>query len=344
MNPIARRSVMAHRFHAISLAFTLAVSSLHAQPVLVPAPAPPPLPLESNWNPSTVEFDFSRARAAVGSARLTNVSIRAKAGGGADTLIAGAALQGSGRLPMLVRAIGPGLSRFGVSNPLRDPKLQIFRSSELAAETTTTAAMTTSAAAYVGAFPTQGFRDAALIGQIVAGVLTAHCSSVSDASGVALLEFYDAAADATANRMRFVNLSSRARVETGEGVVVVGFVVAGEGRLTLLLRGVGRTLEQFGVAEPLANPRIDLFAGSTRIAANDDWRTAPADAIAAVTAAWRLGPAARLALPAEIQSRGAHRAARPDVARPRDADGLRHSRRHGQFPPNRTAATTRHRD
>ena len=254
-----------------------------AVPVAVSAQtAPGPILLDSAWNPPSAAFDFSRARAAARTARLANVSIRATAGSGADTLIAGAVVQGSGTLPTLVRAIGPGLSRFGVSNALRDPRLQVFRGSDLAAQTTSLVSMAAAASSYVGAFPAQDTGDAALVGQVPAGVLTAHCSSAGTASGVALLEFYDAASEPTATSARFVNLSSRARVDTGENVIVVGFVVAGEGDLTLLLRGAGRSLDQFGVAGTLADPVIELFSGSQRIAANDNWRSAGAGAMAAV--------------------------------------------------------------
>lgn len=236
---------------------------------------------DAAWNGST-SVDFSRARLTARTARLTNVSIRAKAGSGANTLIAGAVVQGSGTLPMLVRAVGPGLTRFGVTNALRDPKLEIFRSESLAAQTTTGTAPT-AASAYVGAFPltassqsTPG--DAALLGEASAGTFTAHCTSTTDTSGVALLEFYDAASAPASTDARFVNLSSRAIVESGEGLMVVGFVVAGEGNVTLLLRGIGATLAQFGVAGTLRDPTIELYSGNTRIAANDDWQSGGAEA------------------------------------------------------------------
>jgi serpin B len=218
-------------------------------------------------------------------ARLTNVSIRARAGSGANTLIAGATLQGSGAMPMLVRAIGPGLAQFGVAGALRDPQLEVFRGGTLAAQTNTSGQGVTAASAYVGAFPplertATAAGDAVLVGQAPAGTLTAHCSSPSGAPGVALLEFYDATAAPGAGAARFVNLSSRAPVEGGEGLIVIGFVVAGPGNVTLLLRGAGVTLEQFGVTGVLRDPTIELYSGSVRIAANDNWRSGDAAEIA----------------------------------------------------------------
>ncbi len=231
---------------------------------------------DAAWSSSVAALAASRAP--VGAARLTNVSVRARAGRGADTLIAGAVVQGAGNLPMLVRAIGPGLGQFGVSGFLRDPKLEIFRGEVSAAQTNTTGPGVAAASAYLGAFPpiersgTSTVSDAALAGQASAGVLTSHCSPSGATAGIALLEFYDATAVPTETSARFVNLSARSRVETGEGIVVVGFVVAGEGSVTLLLRGIGATLGQFGITDFLPDPAIELFAGGVRIAGNDNWR------------------------------------------------------------------------
>lgn len=250
------------------------------------ATAPQTIINDSAWSSAATALNLTRARAIAGSARLTNVSIRARAGSGADTLIAGSVVQGSGALPLLVRAIGPGLAQFGVGTFLRDPKLEIYRSETLAAQTNTTGPGIAAASTYVGAFPllerspTIAIGDAALVGQATIGTLTAHCSSSTGSAGVALLEFYDASVAPAEASARFVNLSSRARVETGEGLIVVGFVVAGPGNATLLLRGVGPTLAQFGVTDFLRDPAIELYAGSTRIAANDNWRGLDAGEIA----------------------------------------------------------------
>ena len=232
---------------------------------------------DAAWGNSATAIDLTRARGQPPSARLVNVSIRARAGSGSDTLIAGAVVEGTDRLPLLVRAIGPGLIRFGVADTLADPKLEIFNGSVLAAQTNTAGAPETAASNYVSTFPPlespsgRAVGDAALVGKSAAGMITAHCSSASGAAGVALLEFYDAVATPSATSPRFVNFSSRARVAAGDGLVVVGFVVAGEGNATLLLRATGPTLQQFKVAGFLPDPRIELYAGSTLIAANDNW-------------------------------------------------------------------------
>lgn len=210
-------------------------------------------------------------------ARLNNVSVRGYVASDAP-LIAGAVVMGSGLLPTYVRAVGPGLSQFGVLNPLNYPKLRVFRGNALAAETNYAEASLDGVASYVGAFPTtrptggRAFTDAALVGQVTAGLLTAHCDVDSGSPGVALVEFYDATTAMSGGTSAFRNFSVRGRVQTGEGLLVLGFVIQGEGSLTVLLRGVGPTLAQYGVSDPIADPQIELYHGTTKIASGNNWR------------------------------------------------------------------------
>lgn len=66
-----------------------------------------------------------------------------------------------------------------------------------------------------------------------------------------------------------VNVSTRALVTTTASVIP-GFVVEGA-PMRVLVRAVGPGLEQFGVTNFLANPRLRIFSGSDEIFNNDDW-------------------------------------------------------------------------
>ena len=233
------------------------------------------------WNDTWQGIITARARGPH-PARLVNLSVRSTITRGTPPLIGGAVARGPEMLPILVRAIGPGLRQFGVTNALTGPELSIYNGNTLSAQMNTIDAATPAVSAFVGAFPavpsSSGLAngDAALVGRLAAGALTAHCGSTTN-SGVALLEFYDADPNASATSSRFVNFSARGSVGSGEGTLVVGFVVAGEGTITLLLRGVGPTLSFLSSVQMLQDPVIELYAGSTRIAANDNW--APSDAV-----------------------------------------------------------------
>ncbi len=70
-------------------------------------------------------------------------------------------------------------------------------------------------------------------------------------------------------RQRLVNISSRARVGTGDSVAIAGFVISGEESKPVLIRAVGPTLgSAFGLTGALASPRLELFRGSTSLAVN----------------------------------------------------------------------------
>ena len=54
------------------------------------------------------------------------------------------------------------------------------------------------------------------------------------------------------------NISTRAFVQTGEIVMIGGFIVQGTGPKKVIIRAIGPELTQYGIADALANPRLDL--------------------------------------------------------------------------------------
>ena len=83
------------------------------------------------------------------------------------------------------------------------------------------------------------------------------------------------------------NLSTRGYVGTGDQVLIAGLVVSGTAPKQVVVRGIGPSLGKFGIQQPLANPKIQVYAGGTVIAENDDWH---ADAHAADVQAVGLAP------------------------------------------------------
>ncbi len=81
----------------------------------------------------------------------------------------------------------------------------------------------------------------------------------------------------TPNSGRIVNFSARAIVASDSNPLIAGFVVSGAAGKTLLLRAVGPTLENFGVAGALADPTLTVYSNATLVTANDDWAS-PTDA------------------------------------------------------------------
>lgn len=75
--------------------------------------------------------------------------------------------------------------------------------------------------------------------------------------------------DASASGL--VNLSVRANAGTGSNGLIVGFVIDGAASKSVLIRGVGPTLQDFGVTGVLRDPQLALYSGATITASNDDW-------------------------------------------------------------------------
>jgi hypothetical protein len=70
------------------------------------------------------------------------------------------------------------------------------------------------------------------------------------------------------------NISTRSFVQTGEHVMIGGFIVQGSGPKRVIIRAIGPELTQFGIPDALANPTLELHNGSgALIASNDNWQT-----------------------------------------------------------------------
>ena len=126
--------------------------------------------------------------------RMVNISARNFVGTGADILIAGFALSGTGTKQLLIRAVGPTLAAFGVSNALADPKVAVLSGAGvIITENDNWEAALAATFSQVGAFPLSiGSRDAALLVTLSAGAsFTVQVSGVNGTTGEALIEIYE---------------------------------------------------------------------------------------------------------------------------------------------------------
>ena len=101
-------------------------------------------------------------------------------------------------------------------------------------------------------FPTDSPADLAIIGQIAQGA----GQLAVEPPGIA-------------------NISTRAVIETGDHVLIGGFVISGTELKNVLIRGLGPSLVAFGVSGALADPTLELHDGNgSVIATNDNWQDA----------------------------------------------------------------------
>jgi len=208
--------------------------------------------------------------------RLTNLSVRGFDGTGANALVVGFVVGGTGTKSALVRAIGPTLSQFGVTGLLAAPQLSVLNSSQAVVASDTvwggTAALS-AAFAQTGAFPLPPTSlDSAVLASFAPGSYTAQVAGANGGTGVVLLEAYDAdtAASPTAT---FIDLSARGMAGTGSNELTVGFAITGPSSETVLIRAIGPTLATaYSVAGVMPNPVLTVYDSNQAVVGyNDIW-------------------------------------------------------------------------
>jgi len=77
----------------------------------------------------------------------------------------------------------------------------------------------------------------------------------------------------TASPARALNISTRAQVDTGNNVMIGGFIITGNAAKPVVIRGLGPSLGAFGVQNVLADPLLELRgANGSLIMKNDNWK------------------------------------------------------------------------
>jgi hypothetical protein len=209
---------------------------------------------------------------------LINVSVRSRTDSGVDTLIVGIGVGGvgaTGTHRLLFRAAGPALSAFGVSSPLADPALTVFQGRTVIASNDDWMGSTATAAVRVNAFayPSLFSKDAAQEAVLPIGSYSMQVTPASGVGGVALAEIYDATQQPGPfypGAPRLTNVSARSQAGRDAEQLIAGFTL-GRASKTVLIRAVGPGLTQFGVTGQLADPKLELYSGSTLLATNDNW-------------------------------------------------------------------------
>lgn len=242
-----------------------------------------------------------------GTAHIVNLSARGIVSTGEDVLIAGFAIAGPSPKKLLIQCSGLTLHQFGlpeIGRPLMslthvvDGKTVTLAQNDdwqtVGPELTTLREQTSALQLTPSTDPAHG--DAAMIVTLPPGLYSVVVSpdpQSANQEGVGLIELYDAS---PADGSRLINISARGRVETGSRQMIVGVSIAGTGHDRLMVRGIGPTLQAFGITRALANPS-EVFRELTTqqvVAANDDWwYSAQADQTATLgpkIGAFQLGP------------------------------------------------------
>jgi hypothetical protein len=211
---------------------------------------------------------------------LGNISTRAFVQTGDNVMIGGFIVEGAQPKRVIIRAIGPELTQYGVPNPLFNPTLELHDSTGALIASNDNWRVTIIGGIITsnqvddilssGHAPTDG-RESAIIAELPAGNYTAIVRGVNDSTGVALAEVYDISGNAIST---LGNISTRSLVQTGDNVMIGGFIVQGTQAKRVIVRAIGPELSQFGVPTPLSDPTLELHDSTgALIASNDNWMT-----------------------------------------------------------------------
>jgi len=214
-------------------------------------------------------------------ARLGNISTRSFVQTGNNVMIGGFIVQGTSTKRVIIRAIGPELTQYGVPNPLFNPTLELHDGTGALIAfnnnwaTTIIGGIITANQVHdiqaSGYAPGDG-RESAIIADLPQGNYTAIVRGVNYLTGVALVEVYELS-PGTASIL--ANISTRAFVQTGDNVMIGGFIVEGPQAKRVIIRAIGPELSAppFNIPNALANPTLELHNGSgALIGSNDDWQ------------------------------------------------------------------------
>ncbi|MGI8819956.1 MAG: Calx-beta domain-containing protein [Chthoniobacterales bacterium] len=210
------------------------------------------------------------------STKLRNVSTRGPVEGGQGVMIAGFIVEGDNK-QVILRAIGPSLTQFGVAGAIQDPTLQLMdaNGNQVAYNDDYTSLSSSDQQTLTQTGLTPGDpRESALVVVLDNGPHTAILRGKTD--GVGLVEAYDFGATTTS---RLVNISTRLKVKEGDnGALIAGFIVSAPNNnpgtaQEVVIRAMGPSLASYGVTGTLQNPTLDVYRGSVKVYSNDDWKT-----------------------------------------------------------------------
>jgi sugar lactone lactonase YvrE len=200
-----------------------------------------------------------------------NISTRLLVGTGENVLIGGFIITGDAPKVVIARAIGPST---GVPGALEDPVLELHDSlgHVVVNDNWKDSQKDLIIASTV---PPLDDRESAIIIALDPGNYTAIVAGKDGATGIALAEVYDlgTASLATSATAKLANISTRGSVQTGNNVMIGGFIVQ-RTDTKVIVRVIGPSLSRSGVEGTLQDPVLELHDGSgSLIVANDDWRS-----------------------------------------------------------------------
>jgi CSLREA domain-containing protein len=214
---------------------------------------------------------------------VANVSTRLPVGTGDNVLIEGFIVQGpaGSTKKIIVRAIGPSLVPFGVTEALANPTLEIHDANKVIIATNddwrTTqvggiiAGDQSAEIAASGLAPGNDL-ESAIIANLAPGSYTAVVQGCGNTVGTGVVDAFDVSA---ASLARVANFATRGLIQPGDKLMIAGFIVQ-NGPVRAVVSAIGPSLAAFGVPNALADTTLQITnQNGAIIAENDNWKTRP---------------------------------------------------------------------
>jgi hypothetical protein len=161
------------------------------------------------------------------------------------------------------------LASAGVSDALADPTLTLVPASGPSVTNDDWGTDANAATLTASGFAPSHAKEAAILVTLAPGAYTAVVSGVNGATGVAIVEVYELEPSDSA----LAGLSTRGRVETGENVMIGGFIIQGTVSKPVVVRARGPSLTAEGVSGVLADPVMTIVRqNGSVVSSNDNWQ------------------------------------------------------------------------
>lgn len=245
---------------------------------LPPEPTPTPTP-EPTATPSP-----SATPTAPPASQALNLSTRLHVLTGDQVGIGGFIITGNAPKHVIVRAIGPDLTRFGIPNPLPDPVLELHGPGTFQTITNNNWRDTQEAQIKASGIPPTNDLESAIDVVLNPGNYTGIIRGNGGQTGIGLIEVYDLD---TAAASKLSNISTRGFVGSTPGdAIIAGFILGNSNAPDrIVVRGLGPSLTSKGVPNVLQNPTLELHNGDgALLVTNNDWKDNPANAAEIVLA------------------------------------------------------------
>ena len=211
---------------------------------------------------------------------VANVSTRLPVGTGDNVLIEGFTVQGpaGSTKTIIVRAIGPSLVPFGITDALSNPALEIhdttgatIATSDNWKTTQVGGIITADQSADISASQLAPNNDleSAIIATLAPGSYTAVIRGVNNAVGPGVVDAYDLS---PASSARLANIATRGLIQPGDKLMIAGFIIQ-NGPARAVILAIGPSLAAFGISNALADTTLQLRdVNGAIVVENDNWK------------------------------------------------------------------------